>query len=252
MNKLGDENVSLLVMIRKSSFLAGPVVVGFSFLTMVACETNETVTGPMRDEPVTISVGSADRANVELNMSAGDMIVRGGAAQLLEGRFEYNVAGGRPQVTSSTGGSSAMVTIREPEHLRLGGRGRYLWDLELNDKVLLDLRVNCGAGKVRLELGELDLRNVEMNMGAGEVDLDLQGTPTRDYDVHIAGGVGRATVRLPRNVGVWAEARGGLGSIQVTGLDKQGDHYQNTLYDTAKVKVRLQVEGGIGEIRIVG
>jgi hypothetical protein len=88
-------------------------------------------------------------------------------------------------------------------------------------------------------------------MGAGQVDLDLRGKPTHDYDVSISGGVGQATVYLPQGVGIWAQAHGGLGSITVTGLDKQDDHWQNNLYDNSKVNVRLKVEGGIGQIRII-
>jgi len=38
----------------------------------------------------------------------------------------------------------------------------------------------------------------------------------------------------------------------VSGLEKRGDHYENDLYDKAKVNLRLKVEGGIGEIRIIG
>ncbi len=185
-------------------------------------------------------------------MGAGEMKLRGGAQKLLEGRFEYNVAAGKPTVRQSVSGSHATVTIQEPQNVRLGGNRRYLWDLELNDSVLLDLALNCGAGEARLALGELDLRSVDVHMGAGEVDLDLRGHPTRDYDVNISGGVGQATVRLPQAVGVHAEAHGGLGSINVSGLEKRGDYYENDLYDKAKVNVRLKVEGGVGEIRIIG
>ncbi len=252
MNKSAQKDVSSVVTIQKSGYLARSILAAVCFVGMAGCEFDRTVTGPLHDEPVAIDLGAADRANVELNMAAGEMTLRGGAAKLLEGRFEYNVAGGRPNVVSSNTGSTATVTIREPEHVHAGGNRRYLWDLELNDRVLLDLRVNCGAGKARLELGDLDLQSVEMNMGAGEVDLDLQGKPTRDYDVHVSGGVGRATIRLPQSVGVWAEAHGALGSINVSGLEKRGDHYENSLYDSSKVKVRLKVEGGIGEIRIIG
>jgi len=68
--------------------------------------------------------------------------------------------------------------------------------------------------------------------------------------VKISGGVGQANVKLPRDVGIWAEAHGGIGSITVRGLEKHGDHWENDLYDKAKVNVRLEVAGGIGEIRI--
>jgi hypothetical protein len=112
------------------------------------------------------------------------------------------------------------------------------------------MAVNCGAGQARLNLGSLQLRTLAVHMGAGQVDLDLRGKPTKDYDVKIDGGVGQATVALPKGVGVWAEAHGGLGSINITGLEKKGDHWENDLYDKAKVNVKLQVNGGIGEIRI--
>jgi predicted membrane protein len=89
-------------------------------------------------------------------------------------------------------------------------------------------------------------------MGAGQVQLDLTGTPTHDYEVKINGGVGQANVHLPQNVGIWASAHGGIGSIKVEGLQKDGDHWQNDLYDKSKVNVRVEVNGGIGEIRLIG
>jgi predicted membrane protein len=128
----------------------------------------------------------------------------------------------------------------------------YRWDLQLSDKAVIDLEVNCGAGKARLDLGNLDLDSVKVNMGAGEVDVDLRGKPARDYDVHISGGVGKATVWLPRNVGIRADAHGGIGSIDVVGLEKNGDHYENSLYDHSAVNVHVSVDGGIGQIRLIG
>lgn len=219
---------------------------------LAACEFDHPAAGPLQTQPVSIDLGKADHANVELNMGAGEMKLRGGAEKLLEGRFEYNVPEWKPIVQSSIGGPHATVTIKEPEHVQTRGNRRYLWDLELNDKVLLDLALNCGAGQARLDLGDLDLRSVQVHMGAGQVDLDLRGKPSRDYDVSIQGGVGQATIHLPDNIGIWAEAHGGLGSISVSGLDKRGDHYENSLYGTSKVNVRVKVEGGIGEIRIIG
>jgi predicted membrane protein len=124
--------------------------------------------------------------------------------------------------------------------------------LLLNDDVPLDLEINCGAGQARLDLGNLALRNVEVHMGAGQVDLNLRGKPAHDYEVSISGGVGQATVHLPHDVGVWAEAHRGLGSITVTGLDNKDNHWENSLYDKAGVNVRVKVQGGIGEIRIIG
>jgi N-terminal domain of toast_rack, DUF2154 len=250
LNKRVANSVSPVAMLKAHRVPVMAVVP--CLLILVGCEFDNTSTGSLQEEPVAIELGHADHANVELDMGAGEMVLRGGAEKLLEGRFEFNVPDWRPKVQSSISGSHATITIHEPENARRGGKRQYRWDLALNDNVLLDLAMNCGAGHARLQLGDLELRSVTVHMGAGQVDLDLRGHPTRDYDVNVSGGVGQATIRLPDNVGVRAEAHGGIGSIDVSGLEKHGDHYENSLYDNAKANIRLKVEGGIGEIRIIG
>jgi len=221
-------------------------------LVLAGCEGGGHLE-PTRTEPISIDLGQAERANLELDLGAGELNLSGGSSKLVDGDFEFNVSSYKPVIESSTNGSHAVVTIKQSGHdNKFSGRGHNVWNLRLSDKVLLDLAINCGAGKAELGLGTLDLRTLEIHMGAGQVDLDLSGHPTRDYDVNLSGGVGQATVHLPQNVGIKAEAHGGLGSINVSGLEKRGDHYENDLYDKAKVNLRLKVEGGIGEIRIIG
>jgi N-terminal domain of toast_rack, DUF2154 len=232
--------------------LCPALVLGSLLLTTASCDYEQVETGPTREVPVSIDKGSVDHANIELDMGAGELAVSGGASKLVDGRFEFNIASGEPTVRSSVTGTHATITIQQPKGIHVRGHQRYRWNLDLNDKVLTDLAINCGAGQARLKLGELALRTLTVHMGAGQVDLDLEGTPSRDYDVDISGGVGQATVRLPRNVGIRAEAHGGIGQIDVTGLEKRGDYYQNNLWDNGKVNVRLKVQGGIGEIKIIG
>jgi len=96
------------------------------------------------------------------------------------------------------------------------------------------------------------LRAVSVQMGVGKLDLDLRGRPRQSYDVHIQGGIGEAVVRLPADAGVHATATGGIGEVKTRGLTKQGDHWENEAYATAKVKVRVDVQGGIGSITLIG
>jgi hypothetical protein len=203
-----------------------------AFLLLSACEMDHPIVGPTESMPVNVDAGDAERANIELNMGAGQMRVEGGGHKLLEGNVEYNVASMKPVLISSHNGVHATVTLRQPSGTNAVGNFHYVWNLQLADKTLLDLMVNCGAGQANLDIGSVSLRNLEVNMGAGQVDLDLTGTP--------------------QNVGIWANAHGGIGSIKMEGLEKRGDHWQNDLYDKAKVNVRVEVNGGIGEIRLIG
>ncbi len=228
------------------------LAVALPAISFVSCEMDRVAVGPLQEQPVSIELDGAERANVELNLAAGQLNLSGGGEKLLSGTFEYNVPDYKPVIESSRNGSHAVVTVKEPSHHSGYGHTRNDWTLRLNDKTLLDLAINCGAGKAKLDLGQVALRSLEVHMGAGQVDLDLRGTPARDYDVNISGGVGQATVHLPQGVGIRADAQGGIGEINVTGLQKTDGHYENSEYNNAKVNVRITVHGGIGQIRLIG
>jgi hypothetical protein len=221
-------------------------------LWLTACDYHGPEVGPLRTDTIHIDRGSADHANVELDLGAGELTLHGGSDKLIDGTFEYNISAYKPVVVSSVNGLHAVVTVRQPGHNGWGGHSRNTWDLKLSDSALLDLAVNCGAGQAQMTLGDVKLRSLEVHMGAGQVDLDLRGKPAHDYEVNVAGGVGQATIHLPEGVGIRADAHGGIGSIDINGLSKHEDHYENDLYDKTRVNIRLKVDGGIGEIRIIG
>jgi hypothetical protein len=82
--------------------------------------------------------------------------------------------------------------------------------------------------------------------------MDLRGAPKNDYSVSVQGGVGEATIYLPGNgVGVEAEAEGGIGGIHTIGLEKRDGRYVNDAFGRAKTTVRLDIQGGIGAIRLI-
>jgi uncharacterized protein DUF2154 len=219
--------------------------------TLGACDFRPPEDGAVQTENLAVPLGTAERSNIELDLGAGELTFHGGSQALLEGSLEYNVPSWRPEIHTSVIGKATDVTIKQPEGHPSMGHVHYNWQLAANDDLLTDIAVNFGAGKADMQLGSLRLRTVNVKIGAGEVNLDFRGQPKRDYDVSVSGGVGQATIYLPRNVGIEAEARGGIGHIEVRGLHKQGDIWRNDLYDTAKVSVRVRVHGGIGEIRII-
>ena len=67
----------------------------------------------------------------------------------------------------------------------------------------------------------------------------------------VHGGVGSATIRVPASVSIAASASGGIGSISVEGLEKQGNRWVNAKVPSGPVTIDLDVQGGVGEIRIV-
>ena len=119
-----------------------------------------------------------------------------------------------------------------------------------NDSVPLNLVAHLGTGKAKMDLGSVQLQNLQIHMDVGELNLDLRGHPTKDYDVEIHGGVGEATVLLPGSVGISATAKGGVGDISVEGLQKRNGRWENDAYSRAPVRIRLDITGGVGDIRL--
>jgi hypothetical protein len=225
------------------------VVGGALFLSSCLIQVN---TGPTRHEFREFGREGVERLRVDLHMVAGELKVRGGAEKLARADFTYNVEAWKPEVRYHGATGSGDLTIEQPggNHSSIGDT-TYRWDLQLANDVPVELIAHFGVGESQMDLGSLDLRRVEVQMGVGELHMDLRGKPKHDYDVRIRGGVGEATIHLPRDVGVYASGRGGIGEIHTQGLRRQGDHWVNDAYDGAKVRIHVDVEGGIGEITLI-
>jgi hypothetical protein len=221
------------------------------FICLTGCVV-EVHSGPTRHESREFEKKGVERLRLELHMGAGEVHVTGDASQLVHADFAYNVDAWRPEVSYHTLGGTSDLTIDQPNnhHAHIGDT-TYKWDLQVADDIPVELIAHLGAGNARLDLSSLTLRHVDVDMGVGELNLDLRGQPKHDYDVQIHGGVGEATVRMPRDVGVYATGHGGIGEIHTEGLHKQGDHWVNDAYEDAKVRIHLSVDGGIGQINLL-
>ena len=207
--------------------------------------------GPVQHESKVIELDKSEATRVELKMNTGELRVEGGSPKLLEADFSYNVSAWKPVVDYRATGSRSELGISQPTGTRAAGHTENRWNLKLNDAVPMDVLTHMGVGEARMTLGSLNLQSVELNLGVGEVQLDLRGDPKRSYDVRIHGGVGQATVFLPSTVAISAVASGGIGDINIRGLEKRDGRWINPRHESGPVTIRLDVRGGIGEIRLV-
>jgi hypothetical protein len=232
-------------------FLPAWVLPTLAAAALTGCTVNGVATGPEKYESTVIDRDQSESAHVELNLGAGDLKVSSGTQKFLRAYFTYNVPQLKPNVHYSSTGGIGNLSIDQPESHTHIGHIKYEWDLRLNDELPLDLDVHFGAGEAHLDLGALNLRRVGVEMGVGQINMDLRGAPKHDYTVNIHGGVGEAEVRLPNTVGIEATASGGIGDISVRGLKKEAGHWVNEAFHNPGVKVRVDVQGGIGAIHLI-
>src|ERR671921_1877 len=190
-----------------------------------ACSTqgggSQQQVGKMQHDSKSVDPKNAQSARAQLKMGAGELHLTGGADQLMEADFSYNVSEWKPRVSYDVSGKKGELVVKQGSANggNLSGGARNEWDIGMNDEVPTDLVVRLGAGESNLDLDSLTLRG-----------LDLTGDYARDFDASIEGGVGEATVLLPSEIGVKAKAEGGLGGINAKGLKKVDGAYVNDAY----------------------
>jgi hypothetical protein len=212
---------------------------------LVGCE----VAGELVDVNEIVELGSAEFADVKLDMSVGELRLQGGASALMEGQFRYNIERWKPEVEYRVTGSRGVLTVKQGKSRRMHvGRKRNIWDVSLNDDVPIDLFVDCGVGESGLDLRGLNLKSLEIDMGIGELTVDLDGELERDLDIFVDCGIGSTTIFLPENIGVRARVDHGIGSVNARGFKKRGGVYKNDAYGKTKVTIDIDVDSGIGSL----
>ena len=258
---------------RKHYFTLSLLLIMFVVLVASGCTTGDRV-GDLQTKSETVELGSADSANVQIKMGAGELDISGGAGELLEATFTYNVDELNPTATF-TGGN---LVVKEDDIKE--GIGtlfdlddyRNEWDLRFSDGVPMEMNIDLGAGRTALTLGSLALTSLDIDAGAGEVDLDLSGSQSLnqfdfkmgagditvdltgdwqdDLDATIQGGLGQMTVKLPRDVRVRLNVQTGIGSVDTSGLSKDGNIYTNDAYGNSDVSLRIDIDAGVGSINL--
>lgn len=214
-------------------------------LSIAGCNVDS---GPTQTASEQVDAGKAVSVTADINMRAGELHIEGGAPNLMTASFRYSESVGRPTVRYEVTGDHGRLTVESPKNGSGTGNTVNKWDLQIGSGVPLDVTVSLGAGESNLDMSQLPLRSLEVNMGAGEMALNVSGGYKRDVTVQVNGGVGEARIRLPKDMGAVVDAAGGIGSISTKGLTKRDGKYYNDAYSEDEPAVRMDVQGGIGDI----
>ena len=233
-------------MIDRRSFACVLAAAGTAAL-LGGCGFGSVTTGETRNETVSFDLDDSKNTKVQIRMGSGELRVKSGTPKLMEATFKYNVAEWKPVVDRKPG----ELSVSQPKSSGSFGNTVNEWDLTFNDERPVEIKADLGAGEADFDLGRMDLARVELNIGAGEVKMDLRGQPKHDYAVQIRGGVGETVVYLPKDVGIAATATKGMGEVSTEGLELRDGVWVNPERIGAPVTVRIDVKGGIGEIRLV-
>ncbi len=237
-------NLSLFI-----PFIALAIVV----LASLGCVQPVEKIGPLQNQSSTVSAGDAKTVNVQVVMGVGELFLEGGAGDLMNANFIYNIASWKPEVSYTISNGMGSLAIKQPAGggASLSGDVKYKWIIRLNDDVPMNLSTILGTGDASFSLGGMTLAGLDVKAGAGNVTLNLSGPWKKDLNASVASGVGDLTLVLPRDTGAMVTIRQGIGSIEAgSGLASQDDSYINGAYGKTSATLRITVTSGVGRTRL--
>jgi len=234
---------------------------------------NKPTAGDAMTDTKVVDVQGATTARVELQMGAGRVTLSGGASDLMDATFTYNVTAWKPIVDYVVNGGEGRLLVRQPSGTYQAFSGSYHndWGIRLSSTIPVDLDLKNGAGNMDMDLSDTMVRTLTVDSGAssttikaspkamtslnikagvGSVNIDLTGDWKNSADVQVNGGVGSIKLVVPENVGVTINAQRGLGSINVSGFTRDGNTYHNAAWGTTAITLNLDLNIGVGSVTI--
>jgi hypothetical protein len=236
-----------------SRILSLPLAAAALALALAGCYVPSPKLGRTESSSEKVELAGAESVSVGITLGVGRLKLAGGADQLLDARFEYNIPDWKPAVSYKVEDGRGRLIVEQPSRVvgaAWPGHVRYNWDLKLDSSVPMELEVDMGVGKSEVDLRGLNLRRFSLEAGVGEGSVDLSGPRPADLDATIKAGVGRLTLVLPADIGVRVKAQAGLGHVDANGLTADGDAWVNEAWGKTKTSVRVEVQGGIGEVEM--
>lgn len=200
---------------------------------------------PGLTEALSLPLERVGDAAVRIKFGAGELNVgAAGAGQLADGEYrggvKHRVTGpGRLELEQDTSQGWPWLD-----------RG-FTWAVGLTTEVPLDLRVDAGASRNVLDLRRHRLRSLELHTGASETRVVLPEAAGAT-SVRAEAGAASLILEVPDGVAARIRTRVVLGSVQIDEyrFPPVAGGYESPDYATATNRVDIDVQGGVGSLRV--
>ncbi len=193
--------------------------------------------------------GTADKLDVTFRLDAGRITVRDGAeaGNVLTARA--NSRGEKPRVETSISDGVQRIKITQKDGY--SGRSRDQWIMKLSDSIPVDLSVDGGAARIRLDLTSVKAQSLDLQAGAADIDIFF-GALVPDVTCKIDCGAASLNVTIPANAGIRVKQTGAMqhfseGDIEMV---EHGGYNESRDYESAPVKIDLTLDAALSSMRL--
>jgi uncharacterized protein DUF2154 len=135
-----------------------------------------TRAGELRTERRSVELEGAESVSTDLSMNAGNMVVEGGAQNLMDATFDYNVPEWKPEVSYGGIGEQKELSVNQPDVSGpTFGSARNDWEILLSDDVPMELFASNSSGDGEFDLESTSLTSFSVEASSGDIAADVGG-----------------------------------------------------------------------------
>ncbi|QTD39933.1 toast rack family protein [Sporosarcina sp. Te-1] len=202
----------------------------------------------------TIERDNAKALHVDLDFGAGELLVSGGSDEWMNGKFLHNSSKHAPQISYKEKRGTGFLDIKQRSRVTFGFTKRKFendWNIQLTDKIPLDLDIDMGVSDTTLDLKGLQLNKLTIDSGVSDSTIDLSGDWKESFPANIDIGVGDSTLLLPKQTGVRLSISRGIANVDLKDFISKGNGiYVNEAFDKADVIIDITMNIGIGDVEV--
>lgn len=199
---------------------------------------------PTTTETVNIPLAGLTDAEVKLRFGGGELTVgRAEPGALISGNFEggvFNHSGDPRRVDLESAATPWGFWWDRPLH----------WDVLVTDQIPVSLRLETGASRSNIDLTALRIPRLELKTGVSETRLRVPASGSTS--ARVEAGVASVNIEVPEGVSATIRSKMGLGATNVDErrFPRFFDGWASPDYQTAANRVEIDVQGGLGSVRI--
>lgn len=199
--------------------------------------------------------GGASTAALDLKTGGVRLTVQGADIDGLNASLGYRFH--EPKVRGDLNGSQYRMSVTQQDdqpYIWMGQRRERIaptWDIQVTNRVPVDLRLDAGAISGDINLSQLKLHGLTLKAGAGDLRVTF-GQVDALVPVNIDVAASRLVLAVPEGVPVRVNSKQVIGVFDGSGLGLQsiGGAQATPDFDSTKPGLDLQLNGAVSELHL--
>lgn len=144
----------------------------------------------------------------------------------------------------------AELEIEQTKNANIGSEGSEIWNVNLTDKIPLEMQIKAGAGDLWMDLEELKVKNLDIKAGLGQLRIRY---PDYNNETEISAGAGNIKLIIPSRTALRIETSTVINNnnFEESGLIQlYEDVYQSKNYGETDHRIKIKISTSASNINV--